>query len=171
MIHTVASPGLVVAKWDDGRGEEQYRLDSGRGFVHEPHYLRVQEFRTLRFQYTPPVPVVAEPLQVGSEWSYRGTEKCIERMKDAKKSRVIQTTELNFVKTAVRTEAVEVPAGRFTALRVSVSYYDTRHQENWKQVEWYAEGVGLVKRTGQEQTNGITRFVPFTEVLVSYHVH
>lgn len=147
VVRTVGPKGVTV-------GGEEHEVVRVKGNVVERGFRK----GGLKYAWEPALLLVAEPLTVGADWRYQG--RCVA------KGRVPE--RLNYDKTAVRVETVEVPAGKFEAIRVSVAFYDG--DAHWKQVEWYAEGVGLVRRSGEERSTGLQPFVPFTEVLVSYKV-
>lgn len=97
---------------------------------------------------TPPQPWFTWPLKVGARWTHRGT---FEERGGA--------TQFNDTFTVVAVEAVEVPAGRFTAFRI-VRETERRDSDQY----WYAPAVGFyvkwIGRRGDAQ---------FEEQLREYH--
>jgi hypothetical protein len=81
-----------------------------------------------------PFPLLQLPAKVGDRWS---------------------PTDGLAYRVAAVDEAVEVPAGRFKAVRVEVEFEGATVPV--RQAFWYAPGVGLVKETGE--FNGETREV------------
>ncbi len=97
---------------------------------------------------TPPQPWFAWPLKAGQSWTYRGTYEDRNG-----------TTEFNDVFSIVAAEAVEVPAGRFNALKI-VRETERRDSDQY----WYAPDVRFyVKWIGRR---GDTQF---EEQLREYH--
>lgn len=94
--------------------------------------------------YYPAICVLKLPHRHGASW--------------ATESRVIQSPRAE-TRTAYGPERVEVPAGRFDAIRVE-SVYARRPAPAQRQTEWFAPGVGLVKWAVREQVWTLKSFDP-----------
>ncbi|MBI2898982.1 MAG: hypothetical protein HYY17_02245 [Planctomycetes bacterium] len=83
--------------------------------------------------FRPPMPLLPRPLHTDSLWSWRGT---------VEEEGAATEWSLEFRVTTV--ESLTTPAGTFSSFRVEAA--GTRGSAPVREVEWYALGVGLVKR-------------------------
>ena len=115
-----------------------------------------------------PIPLALFPLQTGRSWTWQeprrqqmdlpsGDDPDTEGWSSACRATVEKTDD-----------AVTVPAGRYRALRIRIQRR-SRHFGNSEEIDWYAKGVGQVRReswvAGQNAPASVvelTRFVPGT---------
>jgi hypothetical protein len=92
----------------------------------------------------PPEPVVKLPFKAGETWTYQ-----------KKSPGGGRTARKTF--TLVAEEEVEVPAGKFQAIRIDEEWESNRGHVRSSQ--WHAPGVGLVKMTTVEGTTEMSTYV------------
>jgi len=98
-------------------------------------------------QYDSPLPVIVLPLAVGDEWQSRDEYKEV------------------IIKSVTRVssfESVEVPAGKFDAVRlqVTIEVMSSLTARKWTETQWYASGIGLLKVDAKERKVELKSFVP-----------
>jgi hypothetical protein len=87
--------------------------------------------------YEPPLLILNFPAQVGQKWTWQGQEKWTGSSGPAQETRTMYDFQIE------NEEPVQVPAGRFTALKLSIKK-DAALAVNY----WFARDVGIVKATG-----------------------
>jgi len=85
----------------------------------------------MEVKYQPARQYLKNPLSVGAKWNWKG--KSVTQTEAAESNEVVGT------------EMVEVPAGRFRAMKIVSQVSDGGAVKT--RTSWYADGVGLVKTT------------------------
>ena len=135
-----------IEKQPDGR--IIYQLDTcGQQVVHDWYVkekgavLRLKEYygdnAKLRVSYEPPYCILHNPLLVGDKWSWQG--------------KGLMDVSINDQSRVEAEEDVEVPAGKFRAMRVVSDVQ--QGPAHVVKTYWYAPGVGLIKT--KTENNGI----------------
>lgn len=125
---------VTVGREADGKVGPQ----SSRVKVTDEGVFRMSNLGTT---YDPPYCILKFPVRPGQTWTSEVTS-----------GGAVRTT---FKYKAVEEEDVEVPAGKFRAVRLEVDI-DTRGQAR-KSVIWYAPRVGIVKMDHQDGDSGYVR--------------
>jgi hypothetical protein len=102
-------------------------------YTRDLHWAASARDSKIEFRMRPPQPWFVWPLEVGRRWDHRGTFETPEQ-----KSQHTDTFAV------VATEVIEVPAGRFTALKV-VRETDRRDTDIYwfaPDVRWYVKWIG-----------------------------
>lgn len=122
--------------------------ESEHYYTSELHWAGSVRGATVESRMTPPHPWFVWPLEVGRRWVHRGAYEDV---------RVRQQHNDTFA--VMAREMIQVPAGRFSALKVVREGSRSEYDQYWfvPEVRWYARWVG---RRGQEE---------FEEQLREYH--
>jgi hypothetical protein len=126
----------TVSKYEKINGETVARLESA-GVNANSNVMQsdkgVFQQRTLGADVTPPFKLLAYPIKIGAKWSGSFTEG-----KDE--------TKYTYEAEIVKTESVEVPAGKFKAIVVQMKL-DANGKRMTDSRYWFVEDVGYVKHT------------------------
>lgn len=100
-------------------------------------------------EYDPPLPILRSPLRVGQKWEWEGTERWTVGQGHMEESNTKYEFEIE------KQEEVQVPAGRFRAVKLTISKYPlAAHPHTLSKNPtlvvhyWFAKDVGIVKATG-----------------------
>lgn len=99
-------------------------------------WLRARQIEGKRLMCIPPYPILFFPVSVGSQWEWKGT---------------IGGQEMLLSFNLSCKENVKVPAGQFSAFRISIEEHS--HFGTGNIQKWYSEGVGMVKEISQYPGN------------------
>ena len=131
---------IVEASQNGTHVESNYYNVSDSGIL---NYIKILGSGGRKIMYQPPQPVLQFPLEVGKTWKWSG-----------KFSKLLKGTQAYKV---VGAEEVEVPAGKFNALKIEVNVEiqdSTGNVKTSKAVQWYAKDVGNVKIQASMNING-----------------
>jgi hypothetical protein len=117
---------LVTVARDGNRPVTRYEVSPGG----------VSRVRQDELAFNPPLRLLRLPARPGDEWGW-----------DSAVTSPLPPARFTGRCRVFGPEEVEVPAGRYRALRVEAEYTDG--DSDHKQVCWYTQGVGLVKRVSR----------------------
>lgn len=95
--------------------------------------------------FTPQLPIMMFPLEVGAQWDWKGTLKI-----------AMINKNITMHCSVVAEEVIEVPAGRFKCIKIHI--HQLRNKEVSDEYGWYSPGVGQVKYVGKELAKELVKY-------------